>query len=184
MKRQFALWMFFRKKKQGFTTLEAMKACSASRGTVEAYLRALHKAGYMTRERIDGHKVRYVLTKDTGPAAPEIHAGDEIYDPNLAGKVLSARQRVWNILRVARTTGYSELIANAQITETNVRRYLSALVKAGYCNRQRPSGNGKRMPIIFFLIKDTGPLAPEVDSRDTTVFDPNTLETIQLTTEQ
>jgi hypothetical protein len=88
------------------------------------------------------------------------------------------RQRAWTAMRLSQrfTTGSIVLLA-ARPDETyahdNLRRYLMALCRAGYCAQLPKRTQGGGNPAVWKIIDDTGPHAPVLRKRGTTMFDPN-----------
>lgn len=87
----------------------------------------------------------------------------------------STRQKLWRSMRVlTRKQGgftYAELCVSADASLSNVRRYISGLVRNGYVSRAR-AATGKEHVGIYSLLRDTGPHAARL-RHDQTIFDPN-----------
>lgn len=88
----------------------------------------------------------------------------------------SLRARVWNLIRM-KTASWSVddlLMTLADGTEKDaergLKRYIRALLKAGYVERT------PRNPQLFRLVKNTGRLAPALNTPAKTLTDPNTGE--------
>lgn len=84
-----------------------------------------------------------------------------------------ARDRAWTAMRVQRRFTLPDLIATAEASEANVGTYVRGLARAGYLRAAQPKRNGhKGGHIVWALTRDTGPLAPRLQS-DGRTFDPN-----------
>lgn len=109
---------------------------------------------------------------------------------------IPARQRAWNSMRIFRTFTDGDIEATAEIGISNLRSFISLLLKCGYLRKiGKTSGIGdRRNPKIdvFTLIMDSGPRAPqhvkptdkdreEDPTRANGLKDPNNGETIWLT---
>lgn len=88
----------------------------------------------------------------------------------------SLRTRAWNLIRM-KTASWSVddlLMTLADGTEKDaergLRRYVRALLKAGYVERT------PRNPQLFRLVRNTGRLAPALNTPAKTLTDPNTGE--------
>lgn len=88
----------------------------------------------------------------------------------------SLRTRAWNLIRM-KTASWSVddlLMTLADGTEKDaergLKRYVRALLKAGYVERT------PRNPQLFRLVKNTGRLAPALNTPAKTLTDPNTGE--------
>lgn len=89
-------------------------------------------------------------------------------------RVVCARQRVWNSIRVLKRFTAAQLEATATIRRANLQKYLLALDRAGYLTLVRPKQNGKSLGhAIWRLARDTGPRAPIVRTDSSGVYDPN-----------
>lgn len=97
-------------------------------------------------------------------------------------KRVSIRQRAWNAMKIAKTFTVRDIVtsvarADDGNVEENIRRYCSALSKAGYLRRQMrrrqgsaPSSNGFA---VYELVKDTGRFAPVISSKAGSIHDFN-----------
>lgn len=121
--------------------------------------------------------------------------GDEIR-PGPCGVHVNAprsgtlRRRLWCAMRAMSKFSIDDLLLRAASGDeadarTNVRKYLSALERAGYLARMKhrqpgdaPTSNGFAR---WLLLRNTGPIAPIWQSSKGRLHDPNTGETIDLT---
>ena len=95
-------------------------------------------------------------------------------DRSKAVTVGNARYRVWRSMRILRRFIVPDLIATAEAGESNVQRFVKALLLAGYLRVSKPKREGsKGGHPIYQLVRDSGPNPPRVRV-DGTVFDPNT----------
>jgi hypothetical protein len=148
------------RKREEFTKTQLRRSLKICNRTLEGYLQPLKQAGYLELVgELEGNgrgPAPYIwrLTKNTGKAAPIVRRDGSIYDPNLAGEVCQAAQRIWNALRLAGAEMTPEnTSAIAGVAATVVRKYLLALEQAGYLEGDGP-------PKGYRLAQDTGPLAP------------------------
>jgi hypothetical protein len=91
----------------------------------------------------------------------------------LAQRQPTARDRIWQAMRILRTFTVPALCATAGAGPANVRDYVQALIAAGYL---RPAGKQDRRR-VYRLTRNTGPYAPRLCARDTEILDLNILET-------
>lgn len=90
------------------------------------------------------------------------------------------RAKAWWVLRKNRSMTLAELMltlcdGSEKEAESNLRRWLNSLVKAGVLTRSRVAdgkltSNGSYQ---YHLVKDIGPKSPVVRASGLTVFDPN-----------
>ncbi len=82
----------------------------------------------------------------------------------------SNRQRIWEVLRVARTgMTRAEIAALAKVEISTARAYLQGLLRAGYVavESTRPLGDSRRKEELLRLVRDCGVDAPNVTSQGT-----------------
>lgn len=87
----------------------------------------------------------------------------------------SLRTRAWNLIRMRTTWNVDELLMSLadgkeKDAERGLKRYVRALLKAGYVERT------PRNPQLFRLVKNTGRFAPSLNTPAKTLTDPNTGE--------
>lgn len=76
-------------------------------------------------------------------------------------------------MRVMRRFSMPDLISTAEITKSNIKKYVGGLRRAAYIVIDRPRISGKKGGFeIYRLIRDTGPKAPRLQS-DGNTYDPN-----------
>lgn len=88
-----------------------------------------------------------------------------------------ARERAWQSMRILRVFDLAQILATADISKDNAKKYILRLRRAGYvvCVQDRVNGRpGSRN--TYRLARNTGPKAP-VPFLDGGVYDPN-LDTI------
>ena len=84
-----------------------------------------------------------------------------------------AKERAWQSMRILRSFDITQIIATAEVSEDNARRFILALVRTGYLRVARPHVSGRTgSRIVYRLVRDTGPLPPILWT-DGRVFDPN-----------
>jgi hypothetical protein len=89
-------------------------------------------------------------------------------------RVVCARQRLWNSIRVFKRFTSGQLEATAEVTRANLQKYLLALSRSGYLALARPKQNGKSLGhAVWRLARDSGPHAPIVRTDGSGVYDPN-----------
>lgn len=73
----------------------------------------------------------------------------------------SARDRIWQSMRVLRRFTHAELAATAETSDRNVQTFLWRLQRAGYVRRVQ-QGHGGELPraALYTLARDTGPKSP------------------------
>lgn len=140
------------------------------RSTIESYVRALEKAGYVKRARQHVPRfgvVRFSLVRDVGVEAPRLtKAGKPVVqgDKQLA---------LWRAMKIVKAFTIAELHASsAGSTLYEVKSYVSHLLKAGYLVIVRHGDGEVHTAYRFVATKDTGPRAPMIQ-RVKHVFDPN-----------
>jgi len=90
----------------------------------------------------------------------------------------NARYRAWRSMRMLRQFSVPDLMATAEIGQSNVGKYLQALNACGYLRIIKEKRDGSRGGHVrYMLIKNTGPNQPRCRS-DGTLYDPNTGEVI------
>ncbi|EGU35365.1 hypothetical protein [Vibrio scophthalmi] len=83
------------------------------------------------------------------------------------------RRKVWMSMRILRTFSQADLIITTEGSYRTVRRYLSALIKAGYIRQQ-----GRGQSAKYQLLRNTGPKPPAI--KGDALFDQNTGERYEL----
>lgn len=84
-----------------------------------------------------------------------------------------ARDRVWTSMRILRRFSYPQLVASAECSRDNVRKYMYGLISAGIVRVQTEKRNGfKGSHQTMMLIINVGPVAPRIQ-KDGNVYDPN-----------
>lgn len=153
----------------------------------------LRRHGFITRTDQGCHRLtpagQLAVATDqrlrSGPKGPQ-QSGQRRRDPGL-------RQRVWNALCM----GKKFTIADIQMivvdgderdAYSNVRKYVRALARAGYVQslplREPPLNGQSNGCVRWWLVKDTGQLAPVWRVSRDTLYDPNLEEEIALAEEE
>lgn len=84
-----------------------------------------------------------------------------------------ARDRAWQSMRILHQFNLPQLVATAEITIDNARKYCNGLQRAGFLRLTSPRNSGvKGGHKVYLLIKDTGPKAPRLRTNGIT-YDPN-----------
>lgn len=84
-----------------------------------------------------------------------------------------ARDRAWQSMRILRRFTLPDLIATAEISADNARKYVRGLRRSGYITIDTPKAEGKKNGHeIYRLTRDTGPKAPRLQ-KDGNTYDPN-----------
>jgi hypothetical protein len=185
---EFQMWRLIRER--GIVTPASLSIdleCSVS--TTYRYLGRLLEGGYLRivskadRERPDW---RYRLIRNTGAAAPVFEKG-EVYDPNMAGEVKFAQQKIWNTLRISRLS-IAEIVLVSGVSSLYTGQYLSALEVAEYLGSQRVYGGAEKRGKTYWVRRDTGPLCPVVqfsrNHKQYKVFDQNLAQFVDITGDQ
>lgn len=85
----------------------------------------------------------------------------------------TARDRIWQSMRILRQFRLPDLVATSEAGENNCLKYTRALCAAGIVRVVQPKASGiKGGHIAFSLVRDLGPKAPRLRS-DGTTYDPN-----------
>jgi hypothetical protein len=83
------------------------------------------------------------------------------------------RDRAWQTMRILRRFRLPDVVATAEIGAANARKYITALESAGYLRTVVEKQNGRKGGhAVYMLVRDTGPLAPRMQS-DGCTYDPN-----------
>ena len=85
----------------------------------------------------------------------------------------TARDRIWQSMRILRRFALSDLAATAEAGTANCLKYASGLCACGVLSVVTPRATGKKGGhITFALVRDLGPKAPRLRA-DGTTYDPN-----------
>lgn len=86
----------------------------------------------------------------------------------------TARDRIWQSMRILRRFTLPDLAATAEAGENNCLKYTRGLTAGGIVRVIKPKESGyKNGHIVWFLARDLGPKSPRL-RKDGTIFDPNT----------
>ncbi|MBF0273454.1 MAG: hypothetical protein HQL98_15505 [Magnetococcales bacterium] len=167
------VWEIFRKLPDhaGLTVGDVCSFTNSNRTTVERYMRALERAGYLKRFPVRLKEIGAYVYRRTGPfglVAVRLRA-----DGTPVGEMGRGQENMWRTLKMLKTFSPLEVAVHAstdavQVSEGAARTYLARLAWAGYLKRER-GGSGRYR---FLPSGDTGPLAPMI-MRTKFVFDPN-----------
>lgn len=156
---RYRAWQFMRSPKHTeFTLWQLRRALECPDRTIRTYVELLLAGGYLEIAKdLRGNgkgEYSYRLVRDTGLAVPCDRGDKTIYDPNLAGRVESGQQRMWNALRGAHAAlSKEELSIRAEVSASYSSNYLQELERYGYLRAEC-------RPKLYFLIRDTGPIHP------------------------
>lgn len=108
-------------------------------------------------------------------ASEAIRTGSSQKGDFAARSRFSLRTRVWNLIRIRTLWSIDDLLmpladGTEKDAEKGVKRYIRALLKAGYVERT------PRNPQLYRLVRNTGRLAPALNTPARTLTDPNTGE--------
>ncbi len=172
-----AIWRAIRRRRE-FTVADLKKSCNLVYDAISLYVRALTRAGYLTRRPgparpgpqspDSAYRTRhiYTLVKDAADAPRVRSDGTEITQG-------TARQHMWNTIRARRVITVNDVVALSSTSGYPIRRavaaeYIRYLEKAGYV-RNIYAGAAVA---TYRLIRDTGLRAPMIQ-RVRQVWDPN-----------
>ena len=80
-----------------------------------------------------------------------------------------ARDRLWQSMRMLPEFTLPDLVATAETSYDNAKKYVRGLERAGYLRRAREKRNGRKGGhAAWRLVRDTGPRAPRLCSDGTT----------------
>lgn len=171
-----ALWTEMRKRKR--FTVPQLCPNRVGLGVANHYLRALEAAGYVRRESLDSEReggryraVAYVLARDIGVEAPRLRNDGSAVTQGLP------REQLWRSMRILGEFNAIELCVTAttpaaRVNETDVKRYLSRLHRAGYLHCVRPGVPGRLARYRLLASRNTGPRPPVVQASGD-LYDPN-----------
>jgi hypothetical protein len=85
------------------------------------------------------------------------------------------RTNLWKAMRMLRRFTVHDLmtVCNTE-NRRSVLTYLGQLRRAGFVKIVDVGHQGRHIPKTFFVIRDSGPLAPALLAKRTSMFDPNT----------
>lgn len=83
-----------------------------------------------------------------------------------------ARQKMWQAMRVQRSFTVADIVATAEVSYTNARKYVRALARGGYIACESPRRSGRTGGHARWrLAIDRGPAAPRIGHEG--IVDPN-----------
>jgi len=146
--------------------------------TVYDYINYLERIQYVRqldeydRRGQRGNSATYRLEYDTGMYPPYESKG-QLIDPNLRPELRAKREKLWQAIRLLRSCDSAQLASVTDQNQGAISRYLKFLADHEYLRVSSPNASGKAGSwITYFLINDTGPLAP-MRRRDGSLYDPN-----------
>lgn len=80
--------------------------------------------------------------------------------------------RAWQAMRILRTFSTPDILATAECNRSSFTRYLKGLEATGYVRVTRQYKARWHVPKAWFLVRDSGPLRPHLQS-DGIVWDRN-----------
>lgn len=156
-----ALWDVIRAADGTFAEKWASEAAKIEIRTVRSYLACLVAGGFL--ERQEGPPRLYRMIRTSGLHAPRLRADGS---PVEQGR---GRTAAWRAMRVLKRFTVRELHAASGAGEVDLKSFCKCLLKAGYL---KASGKAGSKVYTYILVKDTGPLPPQV-TRVKCIFDPN-----------
>jgi hypothetical protein len=138
--------------------------------TIECYVRALEKAGYVKRVTAHGRHshAEFALVRDVGVEAPRLTKEGLPVDQG------AKRLALWRAMKILKMFNVAELAAAAgrEVLIADVKSYVHYLGKAGYLALVRKGDPHRLAQYRFIPARDSGPRAPMVQ-RVKHVYDPN-----------
>ncbi|MAK90432.1 MAG: hypothetical protein CMI13_04240 [Oleibacter sp.] len=144
--------------------------------TVKAYVRALHKAGFIKITGEGKHRANiYELVKDCGAEAPRLRKD------GTRATAGTKYENLWRSMRMLKTFDILELVLTASangvtVSELTAKDYVKDLRTAGYIKTLPKSGQTSER-IKYRLVKNTGPKPPAV-RKVNQVYDRNLKEIV------
>lgn len=176
-----AVWAAIRRLRR-FTVGDVQAETRQPTATITSYLQGLQAAGYVSREAAYRHRrterggmrfiaPQYELVKDVGVVAPRVTRKGQ---PVTQG---SARDRMWQAMRILKDFSADELVAaascgGAPVSRVDAYDYIRHLARARYLVITQPRGPGRCGRYKLVPVRNTGPRAPMVQ-RIKQVFDAN-----------
>lgn len=161
-------------KGQTFSLRSVSDKLKLDRKTTSDYLRALHRADYITLVRAADSAVDsvYGVSDRVGGPAPRLRAdGSEVEQGR-------GTESMWRAMGMLPRFTLRELVAvcntgTVSVSEKTAASYIGHLIRAGYI-RILHNGRGRgKEPSVYELVDRTGPRAPMIQ-RVKRVYDPNT----------
>ncbi len=154
-----------------FSILKIAEICEVTEGAARKYIWMLRRHGYITWQEGDRDNTQFRLVRDTGGAAPT-ERRQELKDPNMAGQVTDASQRLWNVISMLKDWDCYSLAAAAQVPYATAFRYSKGLVAHEYAKCEARDVRSRVTRDQFRLLLKTGAIAP-LFLEDGSVFDAN-----------
>ncbi|ROH88647.1 hypothetical protein ED208_12575 [Stagnimonas aquatica] len=85
----------------------------------------------------------------------------------------SARGKMWTSMRIQRDFTAQSVAAASETEVQAVRKYIKALIAAGYVRLERQTSFEVGDHSAYSLLRNTGPYAPRVRSRGCAIYDVN-----------
>jgi hypothetical protein len=148
-----------------FTLTDVMRRGKVSEHLVRDYLPQLVDGGFLSAQKVPGHAVLYRLVRDWGVDTPRFDGdGALVTEP-------TARERLWQAMKVLPSFNAAELAAMAQATLSHTKSYVLDLKRAGYLEVVA-DGQGRLSRYHLPSWRNTGGKPPAV-RRDKSIFDLN-----------
>lgn len=165
------IWEAIRSQRTGFHAYSLSRSAKVNYETVQTYLSALRKAGYIAftgeRDLVTGERW-LTLQQDCGSEAPSLKRDGTLNRQGLG------TESMWRALRILGECSAQELAAYASAatptTASTAGSYLGWLAKAGYVQVIRKPGKANRY--LLQRSRYTGPRPPMIQ-RTRQVYDPN-----------
>lgn len=156
---------------QLFSIPEIAEICEVTVDSARKYVWMLRRHGYITWQEGDRDNTKFCLVRDTGGMAPaEQRHG--LKDPNMAGQVTDASQRLWNVISMLKDWDCYSLAAAAQVPYTTAFRYSKGLTAHEYAKCEARDRRSRDSRDQFRLLLKTGAIAP-LFLEDGSIFDAN-----------
>ena len=154
-----------------FSIYEIAEVCDVTVDSARKYIWMLRRHGYVTWQEGDKDHTEFYLVRDTGGAAPTERSQD-LKDPNMAGPVTDASQRIWNVISHLKNWDCYSLADLAKTTYATAFRYSQGLVAHEYAKCEARDKRIRDSRDQYRLCNRTGAIAP-LFLEDGTVFDAN-----------
>ncbi|WP_175948591.1 helix-turn-helix domain-containing protein [Burkholderia pyrrocinia] len=174
------VWEAMRRQPENFTANTVVRASSIDKPTVQTYLQALQRGGFIEQigeRKAIGDQKHYRLVRDTGVEAPRL---DRQGRPVMQSR---GNENMWRTMRIMGEFSPRELALRAStpdvvVTDSTAQSYVKCLAHAGYLTVIDPGhayirGKGaKQARYRLPASKYTGPRPPMVQ-RTKAIYDPN-----------
>lgn len=164
------LWCAIRVYKD-FSIPKIAQRCGVDFDLAQEFVFMLRRQDYVTWQEGDTDHTLFRLIRDTGGLAPsQNYKGFK--DPNMAGQVTDAYQRIWNTISHLKTWDCYSLASMAQTTYAKAFRYSQGLATNEYAKCEARDKRIRTSRDQYRLCNKTGAIAP-LFLEDGSVFDSN-----------